>query len=199
MVASPPLYARMRTVWDLVAPRFLAYQLVLPGTPAFHCDPLLCDAQCCRLFSVNLGDREVQRFAREHRVAPIDFLECEDGKPIALPLAQPYVLARENGACKQLARPALSCTTYEGRPNACRLYPHFVVFVDPATARPVHGDLEGMLASFAALPDAEPAPYVPLLLRHTDCPGSTGAPMDAHAWWNLTSDTFRLQYADSQD
>lgn len=184
----------MRSVWELVAERFSAYQLTLPGSPTFICQPHTCDAQCCRRFSVNLGEAEVDRFAKASGLQLIEFLECEEGKPIALPIAQPYLLARGDGACKQLGSD-LGCGQYQGRPNACRLYPHFILFIDPETARPVHGDEPGMSRSYAAaLAGEEPAPYVPLLLRHVDCPGFTGAPMSDADWAALFADTYLLQY-----
>ncbi len=184
----------MHSVWESVAERFTAYTLALPTSPAFICQPQVCDAQCCRRFSVNLGDTEAQRFAKASGLQWSDFLECEDGKPIALPIAQPYLLARSGGACKQL-RPDLGCGQYEGRPNACRLYPHFILFIDPVSARPVHGDEPGMARSFStAMAGAEPAPYVPLLLRHVDCPGFTGAPMGETEWARLFTETRLLQY-----
>lgn len=194
MVASAAIHARMRSVWERVGSRFSAYQLVLPGTPGFVCDASACAAQCCRAFSVNLGEREAERFARMTGKAPADFLECEGGEPIALPLAQPYVLARSDGQCRQLSQ-GLGCMAYAGRPNACRLYPHFIVAIEPASGRPVHGDIAGIATSVRSVQNgAKAAPYVPLLLRHTDCPGSTGPAMTEADWWALFDETFRLQY-----
>ncbi len=194
MVASAALHARMEKAWGEVSARFSAYELVLPGSPAFVCQAEACQAQCCRAFSVNLGDAEVERLARENGTAPIEFLECEDGKPIALPLAQPYLLARAEGRCKQLGADLL-CGAYAGRPNACRLYPYFVIFVDPGTARPVYAELEGMEPSFqAALGSDTVGPYEALLLGHTDCPGFTGPAMSEREWRQLMEETYRLQF-----
>jgi Fe-S-cluster containining protein len=125
---------------------------------------------------------------------PADFLEIEDGRPVTLPLAQPYLLARSDNHCALLGE-SLACTQYHGRPNACRLYPHFVVAFDRQAARPlrsadaplsrlVEDTLEGRLGN-----------TLPLLLRHTECPGFTGPPLDASAWGRLFLDTALLQEA----
>jgi hypothetical protein len=186
----------MRSVWESIADRYAAYQLTMPGSPTFICQAALCDAHCCRAFSVNLGEAEVARMQRASGLLPVHFLESENGAPVTLPLAQPYLLRRAENRCAQLAAD-LSCGQYEGRPNACRLYPHFVLFVDPASLRPVHADLEGMGASFTSTTAADqlaPGPYVPLLLRHVECPGFTGPPITSNEWLELFADTFRLQY-----
>jgi Fe-S-cluster containining protein len=194
MVPLAAVYARMRTVWTGVAQRFSGYQLVLPGSEQFICRAEHCGAQCCRAFSVNLGQADAERFAQASGLQLAEFLECEDGKPIALPLAQPYLLARADGRCRQLGAD-LSCGQYEGRPNACRLYPHFIIFVDPVTAKPVYAEMEGMELSFSAALGSDTAgPYAALLLRHTDCPGFTGLPMSEPGWKQLFEDTHRLQY-----
>ena len=186
----------MRSVWESIADRYAAYQLAMPGSPTFICQAELCDAHCCRAFSVNLGEAEVERMQRANGLQPLHFLESEDGVPLKLPLAQPYLLKRAENRCAQLG-PWLSCGQYDGRPNACRLYPHFVLFIDPASLRPVHAEIDGMLASFAAatgVAELAPGLYVPLLLRHVECPGFTGPPMTSIEWCKLFDDTFRLQY-----
>jgi Fe-S-cluster containining protein len=187
----PPFEAAlMQRTWDAIAPRYQAYALALPGSARFICQAELCDAHCCRVFSVNLGESEVARMERESGLRPVMFLECENGAPIALPLAQPYLLARADNRCRLLGDD-LSCNQYHGRPNACRLYPHFVVFIDAAANRPVTADLDGIARSFA---DRPAGPYVPLLLRHVECPGFTGPPMDTAEWETLLRDTYQLQY-----
>ena len=194
MVASAAVHAHMRRAWAEIAPRFSAYELVLPGSSAFICQAADCGARCCRAFSVNLGEAEAERFSRTSGLQRAEFLECEDGRPIALPLAQPYLLARAGGGCKQLGAD-LGCAQYEGRPNACRLYPHFIIFVEPETARPVYGELEGMERSFLAVLGGDAGPYAALLLRHVDCPGFTGPPMTGGQWQELFEETYLLQYA----
>lgn len=185
---------RMRAAWAALAPRFTAYELVLPGSPAFICKAERCESHCCRIYSVSLGDRELARLSKWSGLAPVELVESENGSPIALPLAQPYLLARGNGQCALLAED-LRCGQYHGRPEACRLYPHFVVCLDEATGRPVHADTDAMAASLAAvLTGREPEPYVPLLLRHLECPGFTGPGISEDSWLDLFGETFRLQY-----
>lgn len=183
----------MVAAWDCVRERFGAYALVLPGTPSFICQANLCTAHCCHAFSVNMGEAEAGRMARETGMAPVQFLELEDGDPITLPLAQPFLLAREGGHCRFLG-PDLDCTVYSGRPNACRLYPHFVVFVDAATGKvttPSPGD--GRRAVDALLAGELSSP-VPLLLGHVECPGFTGDPLPEASWRALLEATYQLQH-----
>ncbi len=185
----------MRDAWAGIRPRFTAYDLVLPGVPAFVCKASECEAHCCRVFSVALGDREVERLTAKTGRAPVEFLESENGEPIRLPLLQPYLLSRTDGGCSLLAHEEL-CGAYEGRPDACRLYPHFVIAIDETTGRPVHGDPDTIEAAVrVALGEpAPPSPLVPLLLRHLECPGFTGPPLPEAAWRTLLADTFRLQF-----
>ena len=185
---------RMGSVWETVLHRFGAYTLAQPGCPAFICQPQVCNAHCCRAFSVNLGEHEVGRMQRVSGREPIAFLESEGGEPITLPMAQPYLLKRAANHCAQLA-PGLSCGEYEGRPNACRLYPHFIIFVDECSGRPVSGEVPGMGRSVERLlAGASLEPYVPLLVRHVECPGFTGPPMSEPAWLALFAETSRLQF-----
>lgn len=183
----------MRSVWERVASRYSVYQLALPGSPAFICQAAACEAHCCRAFSVNLGEREAERMQRVSGLAPRQFLECEEGEPVALPLAQPYLLARRDGRCA-LLRDDLGCGQYEGRPDACRLYPHFILFIDPETLRPVHADREAIEEAAEAGVHGGESRLAPLLLRHTECPGFTGEAMSEDAWRELFAETYRLQY-----
>lgn len=185
----------MAAAWEQVRDRFGAYSLILPGSPAFICQPDACGAHCCHAFSVNLGEAEAARMARVTGMRRIDFLELDDSEPIVLPLAQPFLLARREGRCQFLGAD-LGCTVYAGRPNACRLYPHFVVFVDRERGRvrapsPPDGraSIESALAGIASNP-------VPLLLGHVECPGFTGAPLPESHWQALLSDTYQLQYGE---
>jgi Fe-S-cluster containining protein len=181
--------------WEAVEGRFGAYALVLPGAPSFICQAEFCTAHCCHAFSVNLGEGEVARMARTSGLAPVTFLESEDGTPIALPLAQPYLLARRDGNCVLLGA-NMRCTQYEGRPAACRLYPHFVVAVDRDTGRPCYGDAQAILAAVeVAASGSAPGALVPLLVRHTACPGFTGPPLTEEDWRALFIETARLQLA----
>jgi Fe-S-cluster containining protein len=184
----------MRAVWEGVAERYLAYRLALPGDATFVCQAELCDAYCCRSYSVGLGDAEVARMQRISGLQPVEFLESEEGEPIRLPLAQPFLLRRRENRCAQL-RADLSCEQYEGRPNACRLYPHFVLVFDPKSERPVHADEDAIRAAVTASMTGAEAACVALLLRHIECPGFTGPPMTDAAWQRLFEETYRLQYS----
>jgi Fe-S-cluster containining protein len=177
---------RMRAAWQEAAARFAAYHLILPGSPSFICQVDACEAACCRVFSVAMHDRDVERFARVSGLQPVEFLEVEAGEPIRLPLAQPYLLARDDGRCRFL-QPRHHCGAYEARPTACRLYPHFLIYWNAETARPVYQappPLEEIAAG---------GPIVPLLLGHDHCPGFTGPPLSPPAWLELLAETDHLQ------
>ncbi|MCK9517708.1 MAG: YkgJ family cysteine cluster protein [Dehalococcoidia bacterium] len=190
---------RVRAAWTRIEERWAAYDLHLPGSPSFICQAEACSAHCCKVYSVSLGERELERLSRFSGLEPVDLLETENGKPISLPLAQPYLLARDEGRCALLGDD-LRCSQYHGRPEACRLYPHFVIFLNETTGRPVHGELREMSASMRMLLEGEqPEPYLPLLLRHIECPGFTGPPLPADAWHQLAEETFRLQYLPMQE
>jgi Fe-S-cluster containining protein len=120
----------------------------MPGSPRFICQPEVCTAYCCHAYSVSLGDAEVARFRHFEGLEPVEFLELdEDSKPIMLPMAEPYLLARQDNHCKMLS-PELGCSAYHGRPNACRLYPHFVVFWDTVEHRAVTIPTDETAAAF---------------------------------------------------
>lgn len=186
------LVARLRETWKKIEARYEAYALLLPGAPSFICQPRACDAHCCRKFSVSLGERERERMERLMSFSPAEFLECEDGRPIELPLARPYILRRAGNGCALLGTD-LACTGYAGRPDACRQYPHQVVFVDtagnplrrpgPAAAESVNRLAKGQ----------EPGDAIALLLRHVECPGFTGPALSPGDWGALLVATFRLQ------
>lgn len=194
-MVSEAAFLRIHEAWARIRPRFTAYDLVMPGTPTFVCRASQCEAHCCRVFSVALGDREVERVAASTGKAPVTFLESEDGEPIRLPLLQPFLLSRTDGHCSLLADEEL-CGAYEGRPDACRLYPHFVIAIDQETGRPVHGDPDAIEAAvrYALDETAPPSRLVSLLLRHLECPGFDGPPIQEPAWRKLFEETFRLQY-----
>lgn len=188
------LFESMQEAWQHVAPRFEAYRLIVPGSPTFICQPLECTAYCCHAYSVNLGDAEVERFRKFENLEPVEFLELdEDRQPITLPMAQPYLLARSDGHCKMLGSD-LGCTTYHGRPNACRLYPHFVVFWDEEAERTRTTHSKRVEASFQAAMKGSAYGPKPLLLGHSECPGFTGDPITDSEWWSIFESTYQLQY-----
>ncbi len=191
----PNLEEAMRAAWSVVADRFQAYDLVVPGATAFHCLMGDCTEHCCNRYTVNLSDHDVDRVVRASGRSPREFLECEDGEPISLPIAQPYILTRAGGTCVFL-QSDLACGVYEGRPNACRLYPHFVLFVDPVSGRPTYGDVHAIAASFRDWLSGHPGPLVPVLMRHRACPGFEGARrLPENEWFTILRETARIQYA----
>jgi Fe-S-cluster containining protein len=189
----------MRNAWARVSARFEAYRLVMPGSPRFICQPEVCTAYCCHAYSVSLGDAEVARFRHFEGLEPVEFLELdEDSKPIMLPMAEPYVLARQDNHCKMLS-PELGCSAYHGRPNACRLYPHFVVFWDTVEHRAVTIPTDETAAAFDWARDGHPPPLLPMLLGHAECPGFTGEPLSEEDWRDLFESTYQLQYEPPSD
>ncbi len=184
---------RLVDAWQRVEPRYRAHTLLLPGQPSFICQPQACDAHCCRTFSVSLGDAEVERMQATSGLAPMEFLESEAGEPIALPLARPYLLARAGNRCALLS-PDLGCGRYEGRPDACRLYPHQVLVLDATSGRPAPTAGGAPIGAIDRLLRGEPGGVVPLLLRHLECPGFTGPPLTLEDWSSLLRATCELQY-----
>lgn len=187
-------YLAMREAWAKARPRFEAYGLVLPGSPRFICQPDVCTAYCCHAYSVSLGDAEVARMRRFEALDPLQVLELdEDRRPIELPMVQPYLLARRDNHCAMLS-PDLRCGAYNGRPNACRLYPHFVVFWDAAADRAISTPGHRAVDAFEAWQAGHPSELIPMLLGHTECPGFTGDPISETEWQALFERTYHLQY-----
>lgn len=182
--------AELQALWGRIRERYGSYRLVLPGEPSFICQPHECDAYCCRAFNVALDEGEAERLGTATGWPPARFLESEDGEPITLPLASPFVLGRREGHCVFLDD-ELACDQYEARPDACRSYPHQVVFVDAETGRPVQPPAEaGRRAVEAAAGGRAGEGPVPLLLRHDQCPGFTGPPSTEEAWAALLRETY---------
>ena len=183
--------AALESAWARVRERYGSHRLVLPGEPSFRCRPHACDASCCRAFNVALDGGEAERLRTATRWPASRFLECEDGEPIALPLAKPFVLGRRDGRCLFL-EPDLTCAQYEARPDACRSYPHQVAFVEGTSGRPVQPSAEaGRRAVEAVIAGQTPPGPLPLLLRHEPCPGFEGPPSTAEAWAALLRETYR--------
>lgn len=120
-------------------------------------------------------------------------MECDEQGPVILPLSEPYVLARGNGACKFLA-PDGCCTQYAARPTACRLYPYEVVLVEEPSGRLLSPSPERLHAALEAFSEGEPTSIVPVLLRHADCPGFLDAPLGVETWRRLFRDVLEMQY-----
>ncbi len=182
--------AELEALWARVRERYGSYLLVLPGDPSFICQPHECDAYCCRAFNVSVGAGEAERLRESSGLPASRFLESEDGVPIALPLAAPFVLGRSEGHCVFLSA-ELTCDQYEARPDPCRSYPHQVVFVDAASGKPAQPSPEaGRRAVEAAAAGRLEEGPAPLLLRHDQCPGFTGPPSTEKAWADLLRETY---------
>ena len=182
--------AELESAWDRIRERYGSYRLVLPGEPSFICQPHECDAYCCRAFNVALGEGEAERLRGATGLPASRFLESEDGEPIALPLVTPFVLGRREGHCVFLDA-ELACDQYEARPDACRSYPHQVVFVDAASGRPAQPSPGAGRRAVEAVAEGESVEgALPLLLRHDQCPGFTGPPSTAEGWAALLRETY---------
>ena len=184
-----PRIDELKAAWTGVAARHAGHRLALPGDAGFICQPRSCEAHCCRAFHVAVNGAEAARLTEAGAGPASRFLESEDGEPLALPLARPYVLARRGGGCVFLDAD-LACERYAARPAACRLYPHQVIFVDGASGREARLTAE---AEWRAIDDAIAGraglEAVPLLLRHGECPGFTGPPLSTEAWAALLRET----------
>ncbi len=182
----------LRAAWAHVAERYAGYRLALPGEPSFICQPQDCDAYCCRAFHVAVDTEEVARIEQAGGGPPARFLESEDGEPLLLPLVRPYVLGRRADGCVFLSG-ELACEQYTARPNACRSYPHQVIFVEGAGGRAVQPSREaGRQAVEAVIAGRTAEGALPLLLRHSECPGFTGPPATTHEWSRLLRETYAL-------
>jgi Fe-S-cluster containining protein len=196
--------ARLRDLWSRVAPRCAEFDLVLPGDSVFVCQAGSCPVHCCKVFGiVPLGEAELIRLSRSSGIAPLVLIETEDGEPLthsALPERRPYFLARSGGFCRLLGADLL-CSQYEGRPDACRQYPYYVFFFDPSPGRPIRAGWSEMRAALDQTVDGCQTAVVPaltpLLIRHRQCRGITGAPLARPDWQALFDQTFRLQYGDA--
>ncbi len=169
---------RIDALRETLRERYPAYSLVVPGDPSFVCQASSCEALCCHRFSVPVSEAGAGRMERSSGLPRRAFLECEDGVPIALPMVEPYLLRRSDGHCS-LLRADMACGQYEGRPDACRLYPHQVLFLD-STGMPQE-----------TLPRGEAEP---LLIRHNDCPGFTGPPLTPDEHHATLRATATMQY-----
>ena len=77
-------------------------------------------ANCCRVATVTLSERDVDRLARHLRIKPRKFLaeyteESED---------EGLILRRSESGCVFLS--GNDCTVYDARPDICQRFPHLV-------------------------------------------------------------------------
>lgn len=78
-------------------------------------------ANCCRVATVQLSDRDVERLARYLRIAPGKFLAEYTVETVD----QGRILRRDDGSgCVFLS--GFECTVYDSRPDICRRFPHLV-------------------------------------------------------------------------
>ena len=78
-------------------------------------------ANCCRVATVQVSDRDVERLARRLRVAPAKFTAEYTAKSEE----EGRILRREEGAgCVFLS--GNECSVYEARPDICQRFPHLV-------------------------------------------------------------------------
>lgn len=198
---------RARDLWSRVAKHCEAFELVLPDSPSFVCKAAACPVHCCKVFGiVPLSDGEIERLSRFSGLERLDLLEVRNGEPVVLPELprdRPYHLSRSpDGTCAFLGDDLL-CSQYAGRPDACRVYPHYVFFFDSESERPVSASVGEQREAIGRL-SAGDLPrsrrhLVPVLLRHGMCPGFTGPALGREAWFGLMDATFRLQYEHASD
>lgn len=82
-------------------------------------DCLAC-ANCCRVATAKLTDRDVEKLSRFLGIRPQDFV-----RDYAVETAdEGLILRRTETGCVFLA--GTECTVYEARPNACENFPHLV-------------------------------------------------------------------------
>jgi uncharacterized protein len=78
-------------------------------------------ANCCRVASVEVSDRDVMRLAKSMRITPQKFIAeytVENEKD------ETRDLVRNEGGCIFLS--GNDCTVYDDRPDICRHFPHVV-------------------------------------------------------------------------
>ncbi len=78
-------------------------------------------ANCCRVATAKVSERDVERLARYFRIAPADFMAKytteseEEGRILRF---------TEGAGCVFLD--GTTCTVYEARPETCQRFPHLV-------------------------------------------------------------------------
>jgi Fe-S-cluster containining protein len=78
-------------------------------------------ANCCKVASVRISERDVERLARHLRITPARFL----GDYTVESVTEGRILRRsEESGCVFLS--GYECTVYEARPDICQRFPHLV-------------------------------------------------------------------------
>lgn len=77
-------------------------------------------ANCCRVATTQITERDADRLARFLRVKPSDFLKDYTDES----LEEGRILKRNENGCIFLENNL--CSVYEARPHTCELFPHLV-------------------------------------------------------------------------
>jgi Fe-S-cluster containining protein len=78
-------------------------------------------ANCCKVATVTIGGRDIERLAHHLRIAPAKFLagytavSAEEGR-----------ILRRTAEAGCIFLDGKSCTVYDARPETCRRFPHLV-------------------------------------------------------------------------
>jgi len=78
-------------------------------------------ANCCKVASVRLSERDVERLARFLRVSPARFLA-----DYAMQSEQEGLVLRRDKKSGCVFLSGMECTVYEARPDICQRFPHLV-------------------------------------------------------------------------
>jgi hypothetical protein len=78
-------------------------------------------ANCCRVATAKVAERDVERLARHFRVKPQRILDdyCEES-------AEEGVILKRDDARGCVFLDGKTCTVYEARPESCQRFPHLV-------------------------------------------------------------------------
>jgi Fe-S-cluster containining protein len=83
-------------------------------------DCTLC-ANCCRVATVKLSERDVERLARYLRIRPPEFVSQYTSES-----EEEGVILRRTGETGCVFLEGTSCTVYDARPDTCERFPHLV-------------------------------------------------------------------------
>jgi uncharacterized protein len=78
-------------------------------------------ANCCKVASVQLSDRDVERLARHLRIAPARFRA-----DYAAQSAEEGLVLRRDPEAGCVFLSGTECTVYDARPDICQRFPHLV-------------------------------------------------------------------------
>lgn len=78
-------------------------------------------ANCCKVATVQLSERDVQRLAKHLRIPPVRFLAG-----YAAESAEEGMILRRDAKFGCVFLSGTECTVYDARPDICRRFPHLV-------------------------------------------------------------------------